>query len=768
MAKQNTAKEDFSLKETSPNITGRRFSMGPMTSFDLVEHMQYLYVRIVKARDLPPTADPYVELKLGNYRAVTTPFKKNPNPEWNQVFAFSKDRIQAVSMEILVKDKAVVAEGGDHGTIGMFGFAMAECPSRVPPDSPLAPQWYMLEDQNKAKIRGDLMLSYWIGTQADEAFPDAWHADVASVSGDGLSSTRSKVYLSPRLWYMRVNVIQAQDLVLKDNNRKQAPEFFVKAQFGNVVLRSGVSTDKNFNPTWNEDLMFVVAEPFDDPLVISVQEKTNNKEESAGQILIPLRDVDKRIDATPATPKWYNLGTVEVVEGVPKEVKFASKIQIRVSLDGGYHVLDEPAHSTSDLRPTAKLLWRPPIGILELGILNATGLSPMKPKNRVDAYCVAKYGTKWVRARTVVDCLSPKWNEQYTWEVYDPCTVITIGVFDNGNLQGGDKLGMDLSIGKVKIRLSTLETGRIYTHSYPLVVLQPTGVKKMGEIQLALRFSCPSLPNMLLTYTRPLLPKMHYIIPLSIYQLASLRHQAALILWLRLSRAEPPLRREVVDYMLDSTAHLWSFRRGKANFVRIIKLFDGLVMMFKGFDKIRKWTNTITTVLVHVAFTVMLFFPGPTICLMFLLLLLKGVWNYRKRPRQIVHIDTELSQAYGVHPEDLDEEFDTFPTKKTGDVLKRRYDRLRGIAGRIQAVLGDIATQGERVQSLLSWRDPRATTLFMIFCIIGMILFYVFSLKLIVWLAGFYAMRHPKCRDRFPSLLQNLIRRLPARSDSML
>ncbi|XP_008226140.1 PREDICTED: protein QUIRKY-like [Prunus mume] len=766
MANQKPPKEDFSLKETSPNISGRRVSTGPMTAFDLVEHMQYLYVRVVKARGLPAIADPYVELKLGNYRAITRPMVKNPNPEWNQVFAFSKDRIQVVSVEILVKDKAVVAEGGDHRTIGKFAFALVEAPTRVPPDSPLAPQWYMLEDKNKARTGGELMLSFWIGTQADEAFPEAWHADVAAVSGDGVSSTRSKVYLSPRLWYMRVNVIQAQDLVLKDKNKK-TPEFFVKAQFGNLILRSGVSPNKTVNPTWNEDLMFVVAEPFDDPLVVSVEEKlNNNKEESMGRIVVPLGDIAKRNDAAAAAPKWYNLGMVEVVAGVQKEVKFASKVQMRVSLDGGYHVLDEPAHSTSDLRPTAKILWKPPIGVLEMGILNATGLSPMKPKNQVDAYCVAKYGMKWVRTRTVVDSLSPKWNEQYTWEVYDPCTVIAIGVFDNGNLQ--DKAAMDLSIGKVKIRLSTLETDRIYTHSYPLVALQPSGVKKMGEIQLALRFSCPNMLNLLQLYSQPLLPKMHYVLPLSIYQLASLRHQAALILWLRLSRAEPPLRKEVVDCMLDATAHLWSFRRGKANFDRIIKLFDGLVALFKWFDQIRKWTNPLASALVYITFVFVLCQPGLTIAAAFLCLSFRGALNYRKRPRQIAHIDTELSHAYDVHPEDLDEEFDSFPSKKTGDVLKRRYDRLRGIAGRIQAVLGDIATQGERVQSLLSWRDPRATALFVIFCLIVGIVFCVVPAWWLALFAGTYVMRPPYWRINIPTFPQNFLRRMPAKSDSIL
>ena len=44
---------DFSLKDTSPNIgagvvTGDKLSC----TYDLVEQMQYLYVRVVKAKDL--------------------------------------------------------------------------------------------------------------------------------------------------------------------------------------------------------------------------------------------------------------------------------------------------------------------------------------------------------------------------------------------------------------------------------------------------------------------------------------------------------------------------------------------------------------------------------------------------------------------------------------------------------------------------------------------------------------------------------------------
>ncbi|KAM1494292.1 hypothetical protein ACFXTO_029151 [Malus domestica] len=168
--------QDFALKETSPNIgagsiTGDKLSC----TYDLVERMQYLYVHVVKAKDLPAkdvtgSSDPYVEVKLGNYKGVTKHFEKKSNPEWNQVFAFSKERLQASVLEVVVKDKDVVLDD----FMGRVMMDLTDIPKREPPDSPLAPQWYRLEDRKGDKVKGELMLAVWMGTQADEAFPDAW------------------------------------------------------------------------------------------------------------------------------------------------------------------------------------------------------------------------------------------------------------------------------------------------------------------------------------------------------------------------------------------------------------------------------------------------------------------------------------------------------------------------------------------------------------------------------------------------------------------
>ncbi|XP_039124701.1 FT-interacting protein 7 [Dioscorea cayenensis subsp. rotundata] len=768
--------DEYSLKETAPHLGGGGVAGDKLTTtYDLVEQMQYLYVRVVKAKDLPPkdvtgSLDPYVEVKLGNYKGTTKHFEKKTNPEWNQVFAFSKERIQSSVVEVVVKDKDFVKDD----FVGRVLFDLNEVPKRVPPDSPLAPQWYRLEDRKNDKVKGELMLAVWMGTQADEAFPDAWHSDAATVPSDGLANIRSKVYLTPKLWYVRVNVIEAQDLLITDKGRY--PEVYVKAILGNQALRTRVSTSKNINPMWNEDLMFVVAEPFEEHLILSVEDRVGpNKDEVLGKAIIPLQHVERRLDYKAVNSRWYNLEKHVVVEGdqKKKEVKFSSRIHLRICLDGGYHVLDESTHYSSDLRPTAKQLWKPSIGVLELGILTAQGLLPMKTKDgrgTTDAYCVAKYGQKWVRTRTIIDSFAPKWNEQYTWEVYDPCTVITVGVFDNCHLQGGDKAAgtRDTRIGKVRIRLSTLQTDRVYTHSYPLLVLLPSGVKKMGEVQLAVRFTCSSLLNMMHMYSQPLLPKMHYLHPLSVTQLDNLRHQATQIVSMRLNRAEPPLRKEVVEYMLDVDSHMWSMRKSKANFFRIMSVLSGLIAVSKWFDQICHWKNPLTTVLIHILFVILVLYPELILPTIFLYLFLIGVWYFRWRPRQPPHMDTRLSHADTAHPDELDEEFDTFPTSRSPDIVRMRYDRLRSVAGRIQTVVGDLATQGERLQNLLSWRDPRATALFVTFCLIAAIVLYVTPFRVVAFLAGLYVLRHPRFRHKLPSVPLNFFRRLPARTDSML
>lgn len=678
-------------------------------------------------------------------------------------------------VEIFVKEK------DKEEFLGRVWFDLNEIPSRVPPDSQLAPQWYRLEDKKGEKAKtGELMLSIWFGTQADEAFAESWHSKAANVHFDGLCSIKSKVYLSPKLWYLRVSVIEAQDIVPgeKVSSMVRYPELSARVQVGNQVLKTRISpastTRSLSNPIWNEDLMFVVPKPLEDYLLVCVEDRVGpGRDEVVGRVLLPVNSVERRFDDKPVNSRWFNLDMNFGTSETKSLSRFGSRVHLRVSLDGGYHVSDESIMYSSDVRPTAKQLWRPHIGVLEVGILWAAGLMPMKIKDGkggcTDAYCVAKYGQKWVRTRTAVDSLSPKWNEQYTWEVFDPCTVITIGVFDNYHVEKHTANGgRDSRIGKVRIRLSTLESDRVYTHSYPLLRLHPSGVKKMGELHLAVRFSCPNMANVLCMYAKPLLPKMHYTCPLSVSQLESLRYQAMTVVAARLSRAEPPLGREVIEYMLDHDSHMWSMRRSKANFFRLMNVLSVIVATSRWVESMRNWQKPIFSTLLLLVFLLLVVMPELIIPMILLYMAFLGIWRYRSRPRHPPHMDTRLSYADNLFPDELDEEFDSFPTSRSAEVVRMRYDRLRSVAGRIQTVVGDMAAQGERFHSLLSWRDPRATFLFVVLCLIAAIGFYAVPIKVVVALWGLYVFRPPRFRGRLPAPALSFFRRLPTKTDSLL
>lgn len=72
------------------------------------------------------------------------------------------------------------------------------------------------------------MVAIWWGTQADEAFQDAWHSDTGTNP-----EFRSKVYFSPRLWYLRVGIIEAQDLIPPDRSHLPVP---VSSFFGSTNM----------------------------------------------------------------------------------------------------------------------------------------------------------------------------------------------------------------------------------------------------------------------------------------------------------------------------------------------------------------------------------------------------------------------------------------------------------------------------------------------------------------------------------------------------
>ncbi|XP_030525914.2 FT-interacting protein 7 [Rhodamnia argentea] len=746
------------------------------SSFDLVEKMHYLFVRVVKARHLPTNGSPVVKIVVSGTHIKSKPARKSASTaffEWDQTFAFGRDAPESSSiLEVSVWDPPSAHmdsrsswDVAGHKFFGGICFDASEIPVRDPPDSPLAPQWYRLE--GGGAHHGDLMLATWIGTQADESFPDAWKTDAA-----GDVNARAKVYQSPKLWYLRATVLEAQDVLPLTAAALRETSFQIKAQLGFQMQKTKVSITRDGAPSWNEDLLFVVAEPFSDNLKLTIENRLPRGPVVIGEATVPLMAIERRVDDRKVASRWFTFEDFSREKTVYK-----GRVHLRLCFDGGYHVMDEAAHVCSDYRPTARQLWKPPIGSVELGIIGCKSLLPMKTvngKGSTDAYCVAKYGPKWVRTRTVRDTLDPRWNEQYTWRVYDPCTVLTIGVFDSWGSSESDgpqeATPPDFRIGKVRIRISTLQANRVYRNSYPLLLLANAGMKKMGEVEIALRFgrTAPTL-DVLHAYSQPLLPLMHHVKPLGMVQQELLRSAAVKIMAAHLSRSEPPLKCEVVLYMLDADSHTFSMRKVRANWLRIINVLAGLIDVVRWIEDTRGWKNPTATALVHALLIMLVWFPELIVPTLAFYVFAIGAWNYRFRARgPALHFDPKMSLADAADPQELDEEFDQVPSARPPDVVRVRYDKLRAIGARVQTMLGDLATQGERAQALVTWRDPRATGVFIMLCFVVAVILYLVPTKMVAMASGFYYFRHPIFRDRMPSPALNFFRRLPSLSDRMM
>ena len=105
--------DEFGIKETRPRLAGGRAG-----GYDLVERMEYLYVRVVKARDLRwggGDLDPFAEVKLGGHSCATRHIEKTASPEWNDVFAFSRERIQASFLDLVVRGRGFAKD--DYGPV---------------------------------------------------------------------------------------------------------------------------------------------------------------------------------------------------------------------------------------------------------------------------------------------------------------------------------------------------------------------------------------------------------------------------------------------------------------------------------------------------------------------------------------------------------------------------------------------------------------------------------------------------------------------------
>jgi len=96
-----------------------------------------------------------------------------------------------------------------------------------------------------------------------------------------------------------------------------------------------------------------------------------------------------------------------------------------------------------------------------------------------------------------------------------------------------------------------------------------------------------------------------------------------------------------------------------------------------------------------------------------------------------------------------------------------QLDEAMAIVSAVQNAVGDVASFAERLAHLITWVDPRASTLFVAACCALTIVLAVVPIRLVLSLVGLFTMRPPALRDPCPPPPVNLFLRLPTRLDQV-
>nr|CAD1819737.1 unnamed protein product [Ananas comosus var. bracteatus] len=689
---------------------------GP-AKYDLVDKMQYLFVRVVRARGLPAGAAPRVRVAAHGRRASTrearragpttsgtapSPSPANPTPATPPPPPPRRSRSPCGTCprgggRPRRRRRRRRRRGGGEASPRRALLRRVRGPPAGPTRQPPGPT--VVPPRGPRGGGGQLMLATWIGTQADESFADAWKADAPPSAG----SSRAKVYVSPKLWYLRVTVIEAQDALASPLPPRRA----TPRSPSPCARRWGLRCSGPAPPR-------AAAAPRRGTRTSSSWPRSPSARTSASsspsRSAAPARTPPPPPWARPRSPSppWSAASTTArspragSTSSPPSRRRGARDRDTVTCRGGGCTCGRAWTGVPRGGRGAARVQRLPPrgapavagaAGAVELGVVGCRGLLPMRTlrgKGSTDAYAVAKYGPKWARTRTVADSLDPAWNEQYTWPVYDPCTVLTLAVFDESPPSDPDAGPKDPApspcsrpMGKVRIRVSTLETDRVYRGSYPLILMLPVAPSAWGRSSSR----CASRAR------EPL-------------RLAAARVSAA-----HLSRSEPSLRREVVLWMLDAAEPRgFSMRKVRANWHRIVAALAWTADAARWVEDTRNWRNPMATALAHGALVLLAWHPDLLLPVLAVHFTAVGAWRYRRRPQgPVPHPCVRVSMAETADREELDEEFDPVPSTRAAEVVRARYDRLRAVGARVQAMLGDVAAQAERVQALVTWRDPRAT-----------------------------------------------------------
>lgn len=365
------------------------------------------------------------------------------------------------------------------------------------------------------------------------------------------------------------------------------------------------------------------------------------------------------------------------------------------------------------------------------------------------------------------------------WEVelpvLDPAALLLVTVFLQprkglyGRLDGNSRPGVLIKnpavpLGKLRLRLSRLRPEETLSADLPLLSDRLKGAKRVATLGVTLQMAFVDPKTMVQCYLTPALPKAAYYLGTdgSAHQKVMARETRRIVQrWLL--GTNPAITAEQAQALLDTNREKFAMSRLKVNWRRIQMILAGLRRFGRWFDRVcKRWEDPQESTLVVVAVVALCFWPR------YVLPGLLGWLVYATYNSD--HETAGLPIAMEQDPPGLEDDNVELETKASNPVavLRQKVETLQRVALVVQNVFDDLASGLERLQAILTWQDPTATTL-----ILGVLsaiaaLFLVLGGAPVMAFALFWIVRPPRLRTPTPAAPAVIFGRLPSRADRVM
>ncbi|DBB06469.1 TPA: Tricalbin-2 [Trebouxia sp. C0004] len=338
-------------------------------------------------------------------------------------------------------------------------------------------------------------------------------------------------------------------------------------------------------------------------------------------------------------------------------------------------------------------------------------------------FCVIKIGPHWGRTTTLMAAPKGSWDWEVHVPLYDPSSVMLLAVCSAQPTVHRARVltravrsvlaQEDAVLGKLRIRLSTLQPWTEVEARLPMLADRDKGGSKVAYAHLTLKVLHWNQGVLLSEYIKPQFPADVYKYDMhhgdAAHKVAH-EHDRTVAIWLE--GVNPSISTPIAMGVVDTQRWRFTMSRARTNLRRLQNIRDHMAKYQTALHSLQRWERPPASLAAVTCTTLLCFYPHAVLACLLVYLMLHSLFTYRG-----VYQGEPMEMEAETEAEDTEEETELLSGNTNAVAsLRRKYNKLLGVALTLQNLLDDVATQLERLQACITWQDPSATLLFIAFC----------------------------------------------------